>query len=117
MRKVMGLAALSVAVVLSAAAADVKPDAAAIYKAKCTSCHGKDGKGNEKMLKMFKVEAKDMNLIDEGTLAEKDEDLSKFILTGKKKMPSFKDKLMGLDVAELVKYIRGLNPVETSKAK
>lgn len=101
----------------AAFAADA-PDAGATYKAKCASCHGKDGKGNDKMLKMLKVEAKELNLVDEGTLADKDEDLLKAIVEGKnKKMPAFKGKLGGLDAAELVKYLRALKPEPAPKGK
>ncbi|MBI4062123.1 MAG: c-type cytochrome [Elusimicrobia bacterium] len=104
------LLAAAVAVASPAAAAE-KPSAEKFYAGKCASCHGKDGRGNAKMLKMFKVEAKDLDLLDGAGTPEEDAAFVKAILEGKgKKMPSFKAKLGGLDPADLVAYIHGLKP-------
>lgn len=98
-----------------ASAADEKPSAEKFYAGKCASCHGKDGRGNSKMLKMLKVEAKDLDLLDAKSTPEEDAEFARIILEGKgKKMPAFKAKLGGLDAAELVKYIHSL---KTASAK
>lgn len=108
------IAALLAAVVLLPALARAG-EAEKFYAAKCAMCHAKDGKGNEKMVKMLKTTAADLNLIDEGTLAKKDADLAKLILDGKNKMPAYKDKLKGVTVDELVAYFRGLKPSAKGK--
>lgn len=100
-----------------AAFAEDKPAADKFYAAKCASCHGKDGKGVEKMAKMLKTEAKELDLVDAATLSKKDEELIAVTLDGKKKMPAYKAKLGGLDVAELIRYVRSLKPVEAPKGK
>ena len=106
-------AALIAALGASASAADEKPSAEKFYASKCASCHGKDGRGNLKMLKMLRVEAKDLDLLDEKSGPEEDAEFVKAILDGKgKKMPAFKAKLSGLDVADLIKYIHGLKPAD-----
>lgn len=102
----------------AASAADEKPSAEKFYAGKCASCHGKDGRGNAKMLKMFKVEAKDLDLLDEKSSPEEDAEFTKAVLEGKgKKMPAFKSKLAGLDVADLIKYVHALKPAEKGAAK
>ena len=103
---------------LSAFAADEKPTADKFYAGKCASCHGKDGRGNLKMLKMLKVEAKDLDLLDEKRTKEEDAEFTKDILEGKgKKMPAYKAKLNGLEVADLINYIYSLKPAEAKAAK
>lgn len=103
---------------LSAFAADEKPTPEKFYASKCASCHGKDGRGNLKMLKMLKVEAKDLDLLDEKRTKEEDAEFTKDILEGKgKKMPAYKEKLNGLDMADLINYIYSLKPAEAKTAK
>ncbi len=80
------------------------------FKAKCVSCHGKDGKGNPAMVKMFKLEPAAMDLTGKAAQEKTDEALAKLITDGKGKMPSFKGKLSDLKVKELVKYLRTLAP-------
>jgi mono/diheme cytochrome c family protein len=99
------------------AAAKADP-AAAAYKAKCSACHAKDGTGNPAMVKMFKVKPEEMNLVDEETAGEKDEDLAKVIETGKGRMPAFgKDKLKDVTVKDLIAYLRSLAPKKDAKAE
>jgi len=93
------------------AAAQPAPKAAASadYKA-CVSCHGKDGKGNPGMAKMFKVAPPALDLTAAGVQEKKDEDLAKIILDGKGKMPAYKAKLNEAQLKELIKYLRTLAP-------
>lgn len=118
MKTALQMAVMIAALSASAHAADEKPTAEKFFGSKCASCHGKDGRGNAKMLKMFKVEAKALDLLDEKRSKEADAQFAKDILEGKgKKMPAYKDKLSGLDVADLVNYIHGLKPAEEKPAK
>jgi cytochrome c6 len=111
MRAMLAVLTIAVLAVPSAYAADEeKPTAEKFYASKCASCHGKDGKGVEKMAKMLKVELKELDLVDKPATPEEDAEFVKITLEGKKKMPAYKDKLKGLDPKELVKYIRGLKP-------
>ena len=100
-------AALMIAFSLSAVA---HADTAEIWKAKCKSCHGEDGKADTKTGKKEKVN--DMTVAtwqSEWT----DEKMKKVILDGSKdnkKMKPFKDKLSAEEVDGLVKHIRGFKP-------
>lgn len=117
MKTILSLALILVGAALSASAADEKPTADKFYAGKCASCHGKDARGNPKMAKMFKVEAKDLDLLGEKRTKEEDAEFTKDILNGKgKKMPAFKEKLAGLDVAALIDYIHSLRPAEAKAA-
>lgn len=115
--KTMLIILMAAALVPAVAAAEEKPAADKFYAAKCVSCHGKDGKGVEKMAKMLKTEVKELDLVDAATLSKKDEELIALTLDGKKKMPAYKAKLGGLDAAELIKYVRSLKPAEATKGK
>jgi len=111
------IAAFATVAVLSVQswAGDDKPTAEAFYAKKCASCHAKDGKGNAKMAKMFKVEAEELDLTTKEALGKKDEEIAKVILKGEKKMPKFEGKLGELDVKDLVAYLRGLAPKKKEK--
>ncbi|MBA3913549.1 MAG: cytochrome c [Acidobacteriales bacterium] len=75
-----------------------------LYKAKCASCHGADGKGETTMGK--KMGLKDMGSAD--VQAMSDADLAAVITNGKDKMPSYKGKLTDAQISDMVKYIRSL---------
>ncbi|PJA16910.1 MAG: hypothetical protein COX65_01635 [Elusimicrobia bacterium CG_4_10_14_0_2_um_filter_56_8] len=81
------------------------------YKA-CASCHGKNGKGNPAMAKMFKVKPEAMDLTGKVVQGKSDEDLAGVIADGKGKMPSYKATLSGDRIKELVKFLRSLVPQE-----
>ena len=83
-------------------------DAAKVFQAKCSACHGKEGKGNPKMAKMFKTDPELMNLTGHQTTEKSDADLEKLIHDGKNKMPSFKGKLKDDEIKTMVAYVRGL---------
>ncbi|MBI4051348.1 MAG: c-type cytochrome, partial [Elusimicrobia bacterium] len=88
-----------------------------IYGAKCASCHGKDGKGNPSMAKMFKVDVSALNLVDKETLGKTDEELTATISKGKDKMPVFGGKLKGDELSSVVAYVRGLGSSAPAKGK
>jgi mono/diheme cytochrome c family protein len=79
-------------------------DAAEVYKAKCSSCHGADGKGETTMGKNLKL--KDLGSAD--VQNKSDADLTAIIADGKKPMPGYKGKISDEDISGLVKYIRSL---------
>lgn len=83
-------------------------DGKKIYDKKCASCHGKDGKGNAAMLKMLKVDASLLNLIDKETQDKTDEDLASITEKGKNKMPAFGKNLKNEEIKSAVSYIRSL---------
>ena len=84
----------------SALAAD---DGAAVYKTKCSPCHGADGSGNTPMGKKVAAKALGSPEVQKQT----DEQLQKVIASGKGKMPAFADKLSAAQITELVKFVRG----------
>lgn len=72
---------------------------------KCITCHGEDGKGNEKMKGMVKGDMTKLDLTDKATVAKTDVELAKIISDGAKPMKAYKD-LSSDQVSELVKYVR-----------
>jgi mono/diheme cytochrome c family protein len=80
----------------------VAEDGAAIYKAKCASCHGADGTGQTAM-------GKSMKLRDLGSAEvqkQSDADLYKVTADGKGKMPAYKAKLSDAEIKALVAHMR-----------
>ena len=78
-------------------------DGAAVYKAKCATCHGADGKGLTPM-------GKKMNLRDLGSpdvQKQTDKELHDWTAVGKGKMPGYKDKLTDEEIKALVAHMRG----------
>jgi mono/diheme cytochrome c family protein len=82
----------------------VADDAASNYKAKCSACHGADGKGDTAMGK--KMSMRDLASPDVQKMS--DDELAAVISDGKDKMPSYKKSLKPEQVKELVGYIRSL---------
>ena len=82
-------------------AADASAD---LFKAKCASCHGPDGKGETAMGKSMKV--KDLGSAD--VQKQSAADLTTIVEKGKKPMPGFEGKLTNDQTSELVKYLRAL---------
>jgi len=78
--------------------------AADVYKSKCASCHGPDGKGETAIGKNMKL--KDLASAD--VQKQSDADLTTVIEKGKKPMPGYEGKLTKEQIDDLVKYIRVL---------
>jgi len=92
-------------VALSLSTATFAADGAAdVYKSKCASCHGPDGKGETAMGKNLKL--KDLASAD--VQKQSDADLTTVIEKGKKPMPGYEGKLTKDQINDLVKYIRAL---------
>ena len=79
-------------------------DPAALYKAKCASCHGIDGSANTAIGKNLK--AKDLRSAE--TQKMSDEKIYQVIAKGRGKMPSFERSLGEDKCRQLVAYLRGL---------
>ena len=93
-----------------AGSATVPSGAATTYGKTCASCHGKDGKGNPKMVKMLKVDASAMDLTSAATQGRSDADIAAVIANGKGKMPKYGAKLTPDETTAMVGYLRGLAP-------
>ena|SRR5438477_7459847 len=87
-----------------ALAADAKAGQAA-YDKSCRSCHGADGTPNAAIMKMMKVEIKDLKSAE--VQAMSDDDIKKVITEGKGKMKPVKTVAAG-DAENVVAYIRSL---------
>jgi mono/diheme cytochrome c family protein len=98
--KTIAIASLTLVLSTTAYAAD----GAALYKAKCASCHGADGAGQSPM-------GKKMNLRDLGSAAvqkQTDADLYAWTADGKNKMPGYKTKLSDPEIKALVAHMRSM---------
>ncbi len=82
----------------------VGQDTAGLYQAKCSACHGADGKGDSPMGK--KMGMRDFASAEVQKMS--DDELTAIIADGKDKMPSYKKSLKPEQVKELVGYIRSL---------
>jgi cytochrome c553 len=106
--------ALVLALSLSSAAY-AEESVADIWKAKCKSCHGEDGKAKTKIGEKEKI----ADLTDAGwQKRHSDEKIKDYIANGSKKNPkmkAFKDKLTPEQIDALVKHVRSMN-TETAAA-
>jgi mono/diheme cytochrome c family protein len=98
----MKIHALLLIIAVALAPVALAADGAALYKAKCASCHGADGKGQSAM-------GKKMNLRDLGSpevQKQTDKELYDWTAEGKGKMPAYKDKLSADEIKALVAHMR-----------
>ena len=77
-------------------------DGAAIYKTKCTACHGADGSGQTPVGKSLKL--KDLRSPEIQKLT--DAEITKSLTDGKGKMPA--SKLSADDIKAVIGYVRSL---------
>ena len=75
-----------------------------LYKAKCATCHGADGKGETPVGKMYKL--RDLGSAD--VQKQSDAELTSVIEKGKNKMPGYGRSLKEDQIKDLVAYIRTL---------
>jgi predicted CXXCH cytochrome family protein len=75
-----------------------------IYDKSCKSCHGADGTPNPGMVKMLKVDMKDMKSADVQKLSA--DDIKKIVTDGKGKMKPVKIAGSADDVAAFVKTLK-----------
>ena len=97
------ICALTVAFMLCA---PVKADekSAALYKQKCTACHGVDGKGETATGKAMKVRS----FADPEVAKMSDDELAGTIEKGKGKMPAYGKSLKPDEIKAMVTYVRSL---------
>ena len=79
-------------------------DVAGTYKAKCSACHGADGKGDTPAGK--KMGLRDFASPEVQKMS--DDELGAVIADGKGKMPGYKKSLKPEQIKELVGYCRSL---------
>lgn len=79
-------------------------DAAKVFKANCTLCHGEDGGANTPTGKALKAR----DLRSEDVQKQTDAELNAVITKGRNKMPAFGSKLSPDMIKSLVTYIRTL---------
>jgi cytochrome c553 len=101
--RMAALILLACGIIAVGSASAVAQDAAANYKAKCTMCHGADGKGSAVGTKMG---AHDFTSAD--VQKQTDAQLTEVITKGKNKMPAYDGKLKDTEIKDLVAFIRGL---------
>ena len=83
-------------------AAAFAADGAAVYKAKCASCHGQTGAGDTGIGKSLKL--RDFSSAD--VQKQTDADLTTVIAKGKGKMPAYDGKLSADEIKAVVATIR-----------
>ena len=93
--------AIALAMSVSAFAADATAD---VFKSKCASCHGADGKGDTPAGKKMNVK----DLASDDVQKQSDADLAAVIEKGKKPMPGYEGKVTKDQIDGLVKWIRTL---------
>jgi mono/diheme cytochrome c family protein len=77
-------------------------DGAALYKSKCASCHGADGKGQTAIGKTMKLRDLGSPEVQKQTDAE----LYAWTADGKGKMPGYKSKMSESEIKALVVFMR-----------
>ena len=92
---------IAFAMSVSAFAADATAD---VFKSKCASCHGADGKGDTPAGKKMNVK----DFASDDVQKQSDADLATVIEKGKKPMPGYEGKVTKEQIDGLVKWIRTL---------
>ncbi len=77
----------------------------AVFQAKCQSCHGEQGQGNERLAKMLKVTIPQLGSAQ--VQDQTDEQLAKVVTEGKGKMPAVHN-LSKKEVDEVIAFVRTL---------
>jgi len=102
------LSAFAVLAVLCLAAAGLRAQDVAsgekVYKAKCASCHGPDGKGETAAGKATKAR----DICSEEVKKESDAAWTEIITKGKNKMPPYDKKITDAEVKDVIAYMRSL---------
>jgi mono/diheme cytochrome c family protein len=111
---VLGVLALGLlrAVVPCSAAAE-ESAGANVYKAKCLTCHAKDGSGNTPVGKSLQS----ADLRSPEVQKKSDAELTESISEGKGNMPAFKTLITEDEIHSVLSYVRTLAPKGDSAAK
>src|SRR5712664_4870497 len=98
LKVITGICALAVVVLCAPARADEK--SAALYKQKCTACHGADGKGETATGKAMKVRS----FADPEVAKMTDDELAGAVEKGKGKMPAYGKSLKPDEIKAMIAY-------------
>ena len=106
MKKLLSAVAVLAVLCLAATATHAQDVASGekVYKAKCASCHGPDGKGETAAGKATKAR----DLCSAEVKAESDAAWTDIITKGKNKMPSYDKKVTDAEVKDVIAYMRSL---------
>ena len=74
------------------------------YAKNCEGCHGETAVGG--LVKVDGKQIKVPSLKSDHAIKHTDEQLTKMITNGEEAMPSFKDKLKPVEIADLVRFVR-----------
>jgi mono/diheme cytochrome c family protein len=102
--RIICLATVVVALLLLCTRTRADDKSAATYKAKCSTCHGADGKGDTPAGKSTKARS----FADPEVVKASDDDLAGIIEKGKGKMPGYGKSLKPDEIKNMVAYIRSL---------
>ncbi len=81
-----------------------------IYRSKCQSCHGPDGKGKQALAKMLGVKMNPLG--SPGVQSQTDEDLQKIVTHGNGKMPPVRT-LSKREAEDVIAFVRRLGTKKT----
>lgn len=84
--------------------------ARAVWNARCSACHGTDGKFNEKFIREFYPVPQKLNAARLDSLGE--DSLVRVIMNGRANMNPYVGRLSEADARALVRYMRSLAPKE-----
>jgi cytochrome c6 len=98
-----GMCALAVTVMLCAPA-NADDNSPALYKQKCATCHGADGKGDTPAGKSMKVRS----FADPEVTKMSDDELAAAIEKGKGKMPAYGKSMKPDEIKAMVAHVRSL---------
>ena len=106
MKKLLSRIALAgmLCVAGTAVFAQDKANGEKVYKAKCASCHGPDGKGETAAGKATKAG----DICSEEVKNESDAAWTDIIVKGKNKMPSYDKKVTDAERKDVIAYMRSL---------
>jgi cytochrome c6 len=76
-----------------------------VYKAKCASCHGPEGKGETPAGKATKAR----DFCSDEVQKETDEEWTGIVVKGKNRMPAYDKKLTEAEIKDVVAFIRTLS--------
>jgi mono/diheme cytochrome c family protein len=112
LRRVLPGVTVGLALMVGLALATPRPSEATqgqeLFKSKCATCHGPDGKAQTAMGKMLKIK----DLGSEEVQKKSDTELHDIIAKGKKPMPGYGTQLKKEQIDDLVAYIRELGKKE-----
>jgi len=102
--KLLRFTAAAMILMLVSATGAFAQDDAALFKSKCQSCHGADGKGDTAIGKKLGVR----NFHSPEATKESDNEWFDIVKKGKDKMPGYDGKLTDDQIKALVKFCRSL---------